>query len=50
LKAESQIVIVPGATHLVEPGALDQVVDQAARWFLHHLAGAEGGIDVQGQA
>ena len=39
LKAESQIVIVPGATHLFEePGALDQVIDHAARWFLRHLA------------
>jgi pimeloyl-ACP methyl ester carboxylesterase len=41
LKAESQIVIVPGATHLFEePGTLDQVIGHAAHWFLAHLPGA----------
>ncbi len=31
-----------GATHLFEePGALDQVVERATRWFLRYLAGAE---------
>ncbi|HZZ62104.1 MAG TPA: alpha/beta hydrolase [Roseiarcus sp.] len=50
LKAESQMVVVPGATHLFEePGALDQVVDRAARWFLRHLARAERRPDVQRQ-
>ncbi|HTR12615.1 MAG TPA: dienelactone hydrolase family protein [Roseiarcus sp.] len=38
LRAESEIVIVPGATHLFEePGALDQVLEHAKRWFLAHL-------------
>ena len=51
LKAECQMIIVPGATHLFEePGALDQVVDHAARWFLRHLARGEGRPDVQRQA
>jgi hypothetical protein len=30
---------VPGATHLFEePGALEQVAERAAAWFLDHLA------------
>jgi putative phosphoribosyl transferase len=38
LKAESRLVIVPGATHLFEErGTLDEVVEHAARWFLAHL-------------
>jgi putative phosphoribosyl transferase len=38
LKAESKLVIVPGATHLFEePGALDEVIAHASRWFLTHL-------------
>jgi putative phosphoribosyl transferase len=38
LKAESKLVIVPDATHLFEePGALDEVIAHAARWFLTHL-------------
>ena len=38
LKAECQLVVVPGATHLFEePGALDQVIAHASRWFLAHL-------------
>jgi pimeloyl-ACP methyl ester carboxylesterase len=40
LKTESELVVVPGATHLFgEPGALDEVVRHAARWFLAHLPG-----------
>ena len=39
LKVESELVIVPGATHLFEePGTLDQVIAHASRWFLTHLA------------
>jgi pimeloyl-ACP methyl ester carboxylesterase len=35
LRAESQLVIVPGATHLFEePGALDEVIRLARDWFL----------------
>ncbi|MGX5733271.1 dienelactone hydrolase family protein [Bosea thiooxidans] len=38
LRCEKDLVIVPGATHLFEePGALDDVADLAARWFLQHL-------------
>ncbi|MGZ3386541.1 MAG: dienelactone hydrolase family protein [Isosphaeraceae bacterium] len=38
MRCESQLVIVPGATHLFEePGTLDQVVDHARTWFLEHL-------------
>ncbi|HSR00094.1 MAG TPA: alpha/beta hydrolase [Sphingomicrobium sp.] len=38
MRCESQLVIVPGATHLFEePGTLDQVVDHAGTWFLEHL-------------
>jgi putative phosphoribosyl transferase len=38
LKTESELVIVPGATHLFEePGALDEVITHASRWFLAHL-------------
>lgn len=36
--AEKRLVIIPGATHLFEePGALEQVADQAADWFHQHL-------------
>jgi len=32
------LVIVPGATHLFEePGALQQVSESAAVWFMRHL-------------
>jgi putative phosphoribosyl transferase len=35
---KSDLVIVPGATHLFEePGALEQVSDLARAWFLNHL-------------
>ena len=38
LKVESELVIVPDATHLFEePGTLDQVIAHASRWFLTHL-------------
>jgi|SRR5436309_993250 len=37
--AETQLVIVPGATHLFEePGTLDTVAMRAKEWFLRHLA------------
>jgi dienelactone hydrolase len=39
LRCEKSLEIVPGATHLFEePGALDQVIDLAGRWFMRHLA------------
>jgi putative phosphoribosyl transferase len=38
LRCESELVVVPGATHLFEePGALEQVADEAVRWFRTHL-------------
>ena len=43
LQCEKGLEIVPGATHLFEePGALDQVIDLAQRWFTRHLAGPSG--------
>ncbi|MFN8644934.1 MAG: dienelactone hydrolase family protein [Candidatus Binatia bacterium] len=41
LGCESELAIVPGATHLFEEhGALDQVAALAAGWFNRHLAAA----------
>ncbi|HET6848427.1 MAG TPA: phosphoribosyltransferase family protein [Gaiellales bacterium] len=38
LRCESELVVVPGATHLFEePGALERVADEAARWFGAHV-------------
>jgi predicted alpha/beta-hydrolase family hydrolase len=38
MRCECQLKVVPGATHLFEePGALDAVVDLAARWLLWWL-------------
>lgn len=38
LKGPKAIEIVPGATHLFpEPGALDAIIEHAARWFKTHL-------------
>lgn len=38
LTCEKALAIVPGATHLFEePGALEQVAELAAAWFLEHL-------------
>lgn len=39
LKGPSELVIVPGATHLFEePGTMEQVIEHATRWFRAHLA------------
>lgn len=39
LRAPKALEIVPGASHLFpEPGALEAVIDHAARWFGQHLA------------
>ena len=41
LMAPKAIEIVPGATHLFpEPGAIEAVIELAARWFKTHLGGA----------
>ena len=38
LLATTELVVVPGATHLFEePGALEQVAELAAEWFRRHL-------------
>ena len=38
LHAKSELVIVPGASHLFEEArTLDQVIDHAARWFVRHF-------------
>lgn len=38
LTAPAELHIIPGATHLFEePGALEQVADEAAGWFRSHL-------------
>jgi putative phosphoribosyl transferase len=38
MHCEKELVVVPGATHLFEePGALDKVAGEAARWFLLHF-------------
>ncbi|MFN3396480.1 MAG: hypothetical protein ACK4Z9_06770 [Thermodesulfovibrionales bacterium] len=38
LRAEKELSIVPGATHLFEePGALDEVARLATEWFKRHL-------------
>ncbi len=42
LAGESELIVVPGATHLFEePGTLEAVQAHAARWLRRHLmAGA----------
>jgi pimeloyl-ACP methyl ester carboxylesterase len=41
MHCETDLVIVPGATHLFEePGALESVADHAVQWFVRHLAPA----------
>ena len=39
LRCSKQLTIIPGATHLFEePGTLEQVAEQALKWFQQHLA------------
>ena len=41
-RAEKELLIIPGATHLFEePGTLEEVAKAAAEWFARHLASAE---------
>lgn len=41
LRCPKQLTIIPGATHLFEePGTLEQVAEQALKWFVHHLQGS----------
>lgn len=37
LRCEKELKIVPGATHLEEPGALEAVARLAADWFRRHF-------------
>jgi pimeloyl-ACP methyl ester carboxylesterase len=40
MRCESELQVVPGATHLFEePGTLERVAALAAAWFERHLAG-----------
>ena len=40
LRVETELVVVPGASHLFEePGALERVAEAARDWFARHLAG-----------
>ncbi|MEU9040381.1 MULTISPECIES: phosphoribosyltransferase family protein [unclassified Kitasatospora] len=42
LRCESELAVVPRATHLFEePGTLDEVSELARDWFLRHLRGSE---------
>ncbi len=39
LRCPKELSVIPRATHLFEePGALEEVAGQAARWFLRHLS------------
>lgn len=45
LRCPSELIVVPGATHLFEePGAMDQVTRAALDWFLEHLGAATPGL------
>jgi putative phosphoribosyl transferase len=42
LGCESELAVIPGATHLFEePGALDAVAELAREWFVRYLGGTE---------
>ena len=44
MRCPTELVIVPGATHLFEePGTLEEVARLAAGWFATHLAGVTAG-------
>jgi dienelactone hydrolase len=44
LDGEKDLVVVPGASHLFEePGALEQVAESAADWFVRWLTGGGNG-------
>jgi putative phosphoribosyl transferase len=41
INSDKDLVVIPGATHLFEePGALEQVANQAARWLSRYLSAA----------
>ena len=42
LQCEKELIIIPGATHLFEErGALDEVAQAAASWFVRHMVTVE---------
>lgn len=42
MHCENELIVVPGATHLFEePGALDEVIGYAARWFVRYFSPPE---------
>jgi putative phosphoribosyl transferase len=42
LRAASELVVVPGATHLFEePGAMERVSEAAALWLTRHCSARE---------
>lgn len=46
----SHLVTISGATHLFEePGALDEVIEYAAQWFVQHLQDRKSFLHVQEQ-
>jgi len=49
LKGPKALEIVPGASHLFpEPGALEAVIDRAARWFAQYLAASPRKPELRG--
>ena len=51
LRGPKALEIVPGASHLFpEPGALEAVIEHAARWFARYLAPAPAARDHAGRA
>jgi predicted phosphoribosyltransferase/predicted alpha/beta-hydrolase family hydrolase len=45
LVCETELVVIPGATHLFEePGSLEQVAALAREWFVRHFEIAEGSM------
>ncbi|MGW3043431.1 phosphoribosyltransferase family protein [Kitasatospora sp. NPDC001159] len=51
LRCESELVVVPHASHLFEePGTLDRVAELAGDWFLHHLPPAGTSTERSGDA
>lgn len=40
VKAEKELVVIPGTTHLFEePGTLEEVSRLASNWFIKHIGG-----------
>jgi putative phosphoribosyl transferase len=45
LPGEKELVVIPKATHLFEePGTLEQVAHEAARWFKRYIGSASGSV------